>query len=92
VVFGRPNSSRLIVATITFVNALNDALNNLASFQSSETGNLAAKSLHCPQALLLELILHPKRWVMKPGKLLQFCYKMPDDVNATYQVKSVTYA
>ncbi len=29
---------------------------------------------------------------MKPGKSLQFYDEMSDDVNATYQVKSVTYA
>lgn len=91
VVFGRPNYSLLLVATITSMNALNDALNNLA-FQSSATGNRAAKSLHCPQALLFELIPDPKRWVMKPGTLLQFYDKMHNDANATYQVKSVAYA
>jgi hypothetical protein len=72
---------------------LNDALNNPAStHQSSATGNLAANSLHCPQALLFELILDPKRWVIKPGALLQFYDKIHDDLNATYQVKSVISA
>lgn len=80
VVFGRPNSSLVHVATITSANTLNDALNNPAPipFRVLWQGNLAAKSLHCPKALLFELILNLKRWVMKPGTLLQLYYKMHD--------------